>query len=376
MTTIKFIGLDVHKKKISIAIAESGTTENEVRFYGEIENDLDSLEKALRKIQSSVKREGKCQLKVVYEAGPCGYRIYRFCQRAGIDCRVIAPSRIPKGKGDRIKTDRRDAIQLARLHRAEELTEIYVPPEEDEAMRDLSRLREDIQKATKKSKQLLLAFLLRYGFHYSGKTHWSQAHWNWLSKISLPQRVSQYTLQEYMNDVQRNEKQLQVVTQKIQEVLENWKREPVVKAMQSLRGISMISAVTTLAEIGDLNRFEHPQQLMAFLGLVPSEHSSGEKTHRGHITKTGNGHARRALIESSHSYADPARVSYRIKKRQEGVSQAVIELAWKAQQRLCSKYQRMTRQGKSRNIAVTAVARELSGFIWAISKEVSLEVPH
>ena len=359
---ITFIGLDVHKKSISIALADTGHN-TEVRFYGTINGDLASLDKVVRKLVSR-----GASLSFVYEAGPCGYEIYRHLTNKGYDCIVVAPSLIPRKSGDRIKNDRRDAKMLARLHRAGELTPVYVPRLEDEAMRDLCRARIDSKSAERKARQQLGAFLLRSGFRYTGKTNWSKAHWNWIADIKMPHPAQQITLQEYIDAVRSCIERVERMTDQIRQLSEQWRMGPVVQAIQALRGVSLIVATTTIAELGDLTRFDNPRQLMAYLGLVPSEHSSGETVRRGGITKTGNGHARRMLVESAWTYRLPARVSRRLRERQQNVPQAVWEIAWKAQLRLCARYRRLMAKGKRSQVVITAIAREISAFMWAIAR--------
>lgn len=359
--SILYVGLDVHKNSIAVALAEDGR-ESEVRYFGTIGGDMAALDKVVRKLVS----RGK-SLRFVYEAGPCGYELYRHLTRQGFDCTVVAPSLIPKKSGNRIKNDRRDAEMLARLHRAGELTAIYVPHLEDEAMRDLCRAREDAKSAERKARQHLSAFLLRSGYRYDGKTAWSKAHWRWISDIKMPHRAQQITLQEYVDAVRSCLERVDRLTGQIRQLSEAWRLRPVVEALQALRGVSLIVAATTVAELGDLSRFDHPRQLMAYLGLVPSEHSSGESTKRGGITKAGNSHARRMLVEAAWSYRFPARVSRRLRDRQESLPQSVWEIAWKAQVRLCARYQRLIAKGKRSQVAVTAVARELAAFMWAIA---------
>lgn len=361
-----FVGMDVHKNSIAIAIADQGR-EVEVRSYGKIDGTLSALDKVVRKCVS----KGRL-LHFVYEAGPCGYEIYRHLTSKGFDCTVVAPSKIPKKSGDRIKNDHRDAILLARLHRAGELTSVYVPVAEDEAMRDLSRAREDAKSNEKKAKQRLLAFLLRSGHRYSGKSPWSQIYMRWLSDIKMPHQSQQIVLQEYINTLTEGTLRVTRLTKKIQELVPEWRMYPVVKALQSLRGVSLIVSTTTVAEIGDLNRFESPVELMGYLGLVPSEYSTGEKTKRGSITKTGNGHVRRVLVEAAWAYRLRARVSRAILKRQEGLPQEILDISWKAQVRLCSRYKHLWSKGKAKQVIVTAIARELCAFMWAIAKETKI----
>jgi len=358
------VGLDAHKDSIEIVTADSSGTQ-EVRHYGKIGGTMAALDKATRKLQSA-----GAELRFVYEAGPCGYEIYRRLTKQGFQCAVVAPSMIPKKSGSRIKTDRRDAEALARLHRAGELTPIYVPREDDEAMRDLSRAREDASKAQRTARQRLGAMMLRHGYRYPGKKPWTPVHMRWLSDIAMQHPAQQIALQEYIHAVIECTTRVDRLTEQILTLLPVWRMVPVVKAIQALRGVAPIVAVTTVAEIGDLSRFENPRQLMAYLGLVPSEYSSGSSVSRGSITKTGNGHVRRVLVEAAHTYRHPARVSRILLKRQEGLPKHICDIAWKAQVRLCGRYRKLMAKGKLKNKVVTAIARELSGFIWAIAKEV------
>jgi transposase len=363
--SIKYVGMDVHKKTIDIAIADGGR-EGEVRHYGTINNDPDSIAKVIRKLVST-----GCELRFVYEAGPCGYQLYRYLAGNGLHCEVVAPSLIPRKSGNRVKTDQRDAITLARMHRAGELTAVHVPHPEDEAMRDLSRAREDAKIAARKAKQHLNGFLLRHGLVFSGRTPWSKTHWNWIATIKMAHPAQQISLQEYVHAVTACGEQVDRLTTQIHTLLEQWRWAPVVNALQAMRGVSVIVAVTTVAELGDIRRFEHPAKLMAYLGLVPSEHSSGESRKRGGITKSGNGHVRRVLVEAAHTYRLPARVSRSLLARQKGLPSEIRKISWAAQVRLCGRYQRLVNRGKPANLVVTAIARELAAFMWTIASKVS-----
>jgi transposase len=289
-----------------------------------------------------------------------------------MSCTVVAPSKVPKAKGDRVKTDRRDARKLARLHRAGELTPVYVPHEEDEAMRDLSRAREDAKIAERKARQQLNGFLLRHGWRYGGKSHWSGPHFRWIGGIAMGHPAQQVVLEEYVGTVRGCTERVERLSAQIREFVSQWRMAPVVDALQALRGVSLIVAVTTIAELGDLSRFDDPDQLMAFLGLIPSEHSTGGKVKRGGITKTGNSHARRVLVEAAWAYRFPARVSPRLLLRQEHLPQDVRETAWKAQLRLCARFRRLMARGKPKQVVTTAIARELSAFMWAIARQISV----
>ena len=368
MSNVKFVGMDVHKKTIAIAIADDGRS-TEVRYYGCIDNSLDSRDRFIRKLNHP-----KNLLRFVYEAGPCGYAIYRHLSNQAIDCMVTAPALIPKKGTDRIKTDRRDAQNLARLHRSGELTAVYVPRPEDEAMRDLTRAREDALCVAKKAKQRLNAFLLRRGFIYSGRTRWSRAHMSWLANLAMPHRAQKLVLDEYLEALNDAVARVDRLTEQIRTFAPQWSLAPVVEALQAARGVSLIVATTMVAELGDLKRFEHPRQLMAYLGLVPSEHSSGEHRRQGAITKTGNRHVRRVLVEAAWSYRLPARRSRHLLKRHSGLSKTICRISWQAQLRLCARYWQMSVRGKAKQVAVTAIARELSGFLWAIAQEVETPV--
>lgn len=363
---ILYVGLDVHKNTIDVAVA-TPRSNGTVRSHGRINSTLDALNKLIKELQ---KRD--VQLRFVYEAGPCGYQIYRHLASKNLSCAVVAPSMIPRRSGDRIKTDRRDAINLVRLFRAGELTSIYVPNVEDEAIRDLVRCRDDMRRFERKARQRLLAFLLRHGYHYSGKKHWTKGFYNWLATIKFSHPAQQIAFQEYIDTVDNCSERVKRITQQIQVNVEQWTRAPFVKAYQALRGVSLIVATTVVAEIGDMNRFQNPKQLMAYLGLIPSEHSSGKTVRRGSITKTGNGHVRRVLVEAGWSYRMPARKSIILLKRQQGLPKSVCDISWKAQTRLCARYRRLIARGKSRQNVVTAIARELGAFIWAIDKQMQL----
>ena len=362
--SITYVGLDVHKDSISVAIGTTGR-DREVRFYGAIGGDPTSLSRLVKKLASKNK-----ELRFVYEAGPCGYEVYRYLTSKGYDCSVVSPSHIPRNPSQRIKTDRRDAVTLARLHRAGELTSVYVPREDDEAIRDLVRAREDAVKARRAVRQQLKAMLLRLGIRYNGKSSWSRAHFNWLSDRKMPTAAQQIVLQEYINAIHQTTQRVERLTQQMELLVKSWRMAPVVSALQAMRGVKLIVATTIIAELGDLNRFDHPQQLMAFMGLVPSENSSGSKKRQGGITKTGNTHVRKVMAEAAQNYNHPAKVGRQLLKRQQGLDQEIIDIAWKCQVRLCDRFRRLKARGKNHNKVVIATARELAGFIWDIARRV------
>jgi len=362
---ITYVGLDVHKKTISVAYADQG--DSEVKTYGVIDSKLSSLDKVVRKL---VSRGGEpC---FVYEAGPCGYVIYHHLTKQNMKCMVAAPSLIPTKSGDRIKNDRRDAKKLAHHYRSGDLTAVHVPEREDEAMRDLTRSREDAKTAERKARQQLNALLLRHGLIHSGKKHWTVAHWRWISDIKMEHEAQQFTLQEYVDTVRSCSQRVERITEKISLLVGQWRFGPVVEALQALRGVCLVVAATVIAEIGDLSRFGNPRDLMAFLGLIPSQHSSGDKIKLGSITKTGNGHARRMLVQAAWAYRLPARVGRRLRDRQQELPEKIWKIAWKAQVRLCARYRQLFARGKPTQVTTTAIARELAAFMWAIFRTVEV----
>jgi transposase len=361
-----YIGLDVHKESIAVAYV-FGEPAAEVVYLGTIGTRQCDIDQLIRKLQS------KCQrLLFVYEAGPCGYWLYRYLTKKGYVCWVVAPSLIPKKAGNRVKTDRRDAKQLARLMRSGDLTPVYVPEVADEAIRDHSRAREDALHDLKTAKFRLKAFLLRQDIRYTGQATWGPAHLRWLFEVVCPTPAQQIVFQEYVRTVTEHTERLQRLEHELQEHVQTWRMRPVVEALQALRGVQFIVAVTTVAELGDLTRFDNPRELMSYLGLTPSEYSSGERRRQGSITKAGNIHARRALIEGAWAYRYPAKVSHHLQLRLEKLSTPVQDISWKAQVRLCKRYRQLIARGKHTNQVVVAIARELVAFMWAIAKQVTV----
>jgi len=357
----KYVGLDVHKETIAVSVAEPNG--GEVRYFGEIANTPEAMQKLVKQL-----RKGDADLSFCYEAGPCGYGIHRQLSDLGWDCQVVAPSLIPKKAGDRVKTDRRDSLMLARLHRAGELTAVWVPDGAQEALRDLTRAREDMKHLQRQCKQRLLAFLLRHGRRYAGKSNWTQAHYRWLEEVKFAHPVQQIVFQEYVDTVKAMTQRVEGLDKQIESAARESVFWPVIEGLMALRGVNLLTATTVVAEIGDLKRFASAPQLMAYLGVVPSEHSSGGTRSRGGITKTGNGHVRRVLVEAAWTYRHPARKTAVIQRRAERAPEVVQEIAWKAQKRLCGRYRLLEGRGKLKVQACTAIARELAGFIWAIGQ--------
>jgi transposase len=361
MENITYVELDVHKATVCVALAESGRS-GEVRQIGVFENRPEILVKLAARLSKGGRRLSFC-----YEAGPCGYGLHRLLTGCGHDCVVVAPSLIPVKAGDRVKTDRRDAVMLAKLHRAGELTPIWIPDAAHEAMRDLVRARATAGRVLSKARQHLQSFLLRHDQIYRGARAWTLAYRRWLTTVRFAHPAQQIVLQDYIHAVQDGEARLDRLTRQIEELLPNWSMAPVVTALQAMRGIALVVAVTVVAEVGDFRRFANARQLMAYLGLVPSEHSSGATVRRGGITKAGNTLARRVLIEGAWTYRMAARVSRKLHDRNEKLPSVIRDIAWKGQMRLCSRYRRLAAAGKPKVVVTTAIAREMVGFIWAIA---------
>ncbi len=369
MKRVIYVGLDVHADTIAVATAMEGRN-GEVRFYGVIENTADSVLRLTKRLSAAGPQPVFC-----YEAGPCGYGLHRLLTKHGFDCAVVAPAMIPRRAGDRVKTDRRDAEMLARLWRAGELTPIWTPDEEQEAMRDLIRTRKQALEALKVAKQQLLSFLLRHGLRYERPTYWTKMHWRWINELrKFRYQHQQVAFEEMKRAIRQIEERIRTLDQAIEDAVKFWRFGPLVDALRALRGVNTTIAATLAAEIGDIGRFTNPRQLMAWLGLVPSEHSSGSTTRRGRITKTGNALARTMMVEASWSYRHPPREQHPFLRRSAHLPQEVRDISWKAQTRLCKRYRDLSRTGKPQPRVLTAVARELAGFIWDIARKVPLPV--
>jgi transposase len=362
----RFVGLDVHKDTIVIAVAELGR--EAARVVATVAHEWKALRKVLDKLGP------RAQVACCYEAGPTGYGLARALNAAGWACDVIAPSLIPKRHGERIKTDRRDAVKLAENHRAGQLVAVFIPDEQTEAIRDLERAREDAKKAERVVRHQLSKFLLRNGRRYPGKTTWNDAHHAWIAQQTFAEVAQQYVLSDGLAAVEGATLRASQLTTRLREVTAGWSQEPLVKALQAMRGVEFVTAVTLVAEVGDFRRFARAEDFMGYVGLIPSEQTSGHHRRQGPITKTGNAHVRHVLVESAWHYRRQPRMSKALRERSAGISPQVCAIAWKAQKRLHGRLHRLIGRGKNKAEAVTAVARELAGFVWAISREERLLV--
>jgi transposase len=357
---VRFLGLDVHAETIAVAVAEP---DGEVRSLGTIANRADAIRKLVKKLGDVE------QLKACYEAGPTGYVLYWQLAELGVACEVIAPTLVPMKAGDRVKTDRRDAERLARSYRSGDLTAVWVPDEGSEALRDLVRAREAAKQDQLRARHRLCKFLLRAGQRpAAGVKAWTQLYMAWVRQLRFSQMAQESTRLDYLHEVEHMGERVTRLEQAITEAVQlaSPALQEVVKGLQALRGIAQISAVTIAAELGNITRFESARQLMGYSGMVPSENSSGGRTQRGSITKTGNAHLRRIAGEAAWSYRLRPGVGPALRKRQEGVPEEIKEIAWKAQVRLSKRYARLAAAGKDQRKIITAVGRELLGFIWAI----------
>lgn len=350
-----YIGLDVHKETIAVSVARAGRSAPQGR--GVIANRPEKVRKLVERLSQEF--QGQVLL-FCYEAGPCGYVLYRQLIALGHDCQVVAPSLIPKKAGDRVKTDRRDANQLARYLRSGDLTEVWVPDHEQEAMRDLTRARGDFKNQERKARQQLNAYVLRHGHSWpANKARWTKSHYHWLEALKFEHDWQQVVLQEYIDAAKAGSTRVADLGAQMERVLPQWSLGVVVESLVALRGIDKLSAMVLMAELGDISRFSSARQLMAYLGLVPSEHSTGSRRRQGAITKTGNSHARRTLVESAWSYRFPARQTAHLKRKAAGASEPAKAIAWRAQKRLCGRYRTLLEAGKNSKQTTVAIAREL-----------------
>lgn len=359
---MKYVGLDVHAETISIAVAD-GESRQAARSVATIPNEITKLSKALGKLGRPE------QLLVCYEAGPTGFELHRKLSQKGIYCEVIAPTLVPVRSGDRVKTDARDARKLAQSYRAGELTPIYVPSGQQEALRDLVRTRQAAKKDETRAKHRITQFLLRHArTRDKSKGAWGQSHLSWLRKQRWDEQLTEQAYQDLLNELQHHMDRVKRLSRALEAAVEqvSERYQSLIKAVQSLRGVALLTAITIISEVGTFHRFATARQFMSFLGLVPSEHSSGGSRKQGGITKTGNAHIRRCLGQSAFSCRLQPRRSAQLRKRQEGLSQTIIDMSWEAQKRLNKKFHRMVSGGKSHQVTLIATARELAGFIWAI----------
>ncbi len=359
------VGLDVHKDSISVGAAEAGRAPG--RLIGKVTHDVNKLLKVLVKVGTAE------QLHVVYEAGPTGFGLQRALHARGFAREIIAPSQIPRRPGNRVKTDGRDSVQLAECSRAGQLSAVWIPDPHDEAIRDLSRAREDAVNSRVQARHQLKGFLLRHDVRYGGKTSWCAAYYRWLATLNFGAGAAQTAFTEYWLAVKSADDRVERLTKALQASITGWRFEPVVQALQALRGVAAVTAIGLVAEIGDLARFAHPRKLMGYLGLTPSEHSSGDRVSRGSITKTGNAHARRLLTEAAWNYRFKARIGKQAQLRQQDLSEPIRVMAWKAQLRLTQRFAALNARGLQANKACVAVARELAGFVWAIGTQAQRE---
>lgn len=363
---IRYVGLDVHADTITVAVADG----DGVRSLGTIPNRPESVHRLVKKLSPV------STLRFCYEAGPCGYALYWLLTELGAHCDVVAPTLVPVRAGDRVKTDRRDAEKLARCYRSGDLTPVWVPDAAHEALRDLVRAREAAKKDQLRARHRLGKFVLRRGLRPPGSIKaWTRAHLLWIRTLRFEHPAQEAAYLDYVHEVEHAAARIERLEQAIDRAIETLPPQmgAVVAGLQALRGVSTMTAVTIVAEVGPLIRFERPKQLMGYSGMVSRENSSGNSVHRGAITKTGNAHLRRVVGEAAWAYQHRPAMSVALKKRQEGLSEEIKEIAWKAQHRLCTRYRRLWTKGKPKQQVVTAVGRELLGFIWAIGVQVDKE---
>lgn len=368
-----YIGLDVHKESIAIAYTP-GDSREEAVFYGICGGSNLAAERALRALAKKLGVKLR-DLKVCYEAGPTGFVLARKLLNLKVDVAVMSPAHTERKPGEKIKTDKRDAKKIARHFRNGDITEVRVPPSLDEAVRDVCRARTDASDDLSRAKQRLGSFLLRNGIRYSGKARWTPAHMRYLRHLTLANPAQNVVLEEYMQAIDTGIDRVERLAGKMKELLVDWEWQPIVRALMACKGFQEVAAMTVVSELGDLRRFESPRQLMAFLGLVPGEESSGEKRRQGSITKCGNGHVRWMLVECAQHYRKAPKIGPALTSRQQGQSKKVKELSWRMQHRLSKRYAALKARGKRENKCVVAVAREMAAFIWELQTKCGLPIP-
>jgi len=365
MTKVRYIGLDVHKETIVIATADAGR--EPAMKLATIPSDARRL---LVRLRTLTPKDGR--LVVCYEAGPTGYGLYRRLCEAGIECHVVAPSLVPTKAGDRVKTDRRDAVRLAHFLRSGDLTDVYVPDEADEALRDLERARDAAKRAERTARHQLSKFLLRHDRRYNKSGNWTLGHLEWIRRLKFEHAAQQRVLNDYLKTVEDATERVARLTSDIEELVESSALAPLITALQAFRGIALVSAVTIACEVGDLRRFSTAGQFMSYVGLVPSEDSSGQRRRQGSITRAGNSHLRRILVEAAWHYRYLPTMSRELRRRNRPVAEGVRRIAWEAQKRLHRRLFHLIHKGKNSKAAVIAVARELAGFVWSVAQEPEL----
>ena len=365
-----YIGIDAHKDQNVVALAFAGRGEPEL--YGKAPADLDAFERVLRRILAKYGLD-KEDVAICYEAGPTGFVLCRRLRALGFECEVVAPSLIPVRASDRVKTDRRDALKLARLFRSGELVFVNVPDVADEVIRDVCRGRTDAAEVRGRARQQLGALLLRNGYRYGGGSPWSEAHMRYLRELVLPDPAQKLVLEEYLQRVDASVAQVERIEAQMARLLPDWQRRKFVEALQGFRGFQLVAAMTLGSELGDLLRFDHPRRLMAYVGLVPGENTSGERRRQGPITKCGNSHVRWMLVEVAHHYRYPPKISRELSLRQEGLGRDVRAVSWRAQERLHRRFCRLLLRGVHPNKVVVAIARELVAFVWELAQVLEKE---
>lgn len=363
-----YIGLDVHKEQTVIAILEN-QREAEPRIYGSVTTSQHALERAMRRIAKKQKID-LGQLHVCYEASGCGFWIARRLLQMGLKCEVIAPSLIPTRSGDRVKTDKRDALKLAKSFRSNDLVAVNVPDPVDEAIRDLCRARTDAVDDLRRSRARLLAMLRRLGYNYTGKTNWTEAHKRYLRHLTLPDPAHNLVLEDLLDAIDYHLERVAKLEKAMLNLLSDWQRKPLVEALMAFKGFQLVAAMVIVSEIGTFSRFEHPKKLMAFLGLIPSENSSGNSRRQGSISKAGNPHARWILIEQATHYRHAPKVSAELSKRQENTPRWIRELSWRTQIRLNQRFKNLGKRQVHHNKVKVSVAREMCGFIWELGTKI------